>query len=279
MDRDEPHPLLRFFGQELRRLRESRGLTQEALGRILSYSDDTISKIELAARTPKPRFASKCDTFFKTDGVLSRLVREAGVTGDDESSDHATWFQTWVDAEPHAAMIRWWHPLLCPGLVQTAGYAHALSLPWHPVDGPEQAKRDVDNRLARQAAVFDHPHSPALGIIIDEWVLHRPIGSLEIMRTQLMHLVEMSERTRVTIQVLPSDVGAHAGLLGGFAVAEFHDQPGMVYLDSPDTGETSRDPERLSRLRATYEALRDDALNVRMSRDLIMEVAESKWTT
>jgi hypothetical protein len=53
----------------------------------------------------------------------------------------------------------------------------------------------------------------------------------------------------------------------------------MVYLDSPDTGETSRDPERLARLRATYEALRDDTLNLRMSRDRIREVAEWKWTT
>lgn len=279
MNRDEPHPLLKFFGQELRRLRLAHGLSQEALGRILAYSDDAISKIEMATRTPKLRFAQKCDAYFKTDGYLSRVVREAGVTGENDSSEHAAWFQSWVDAEPHAAIIRWWHPLLVPGLGQTAEYALALSLPWHPVDGPERSRRDVDNRLARQAAVLDQPDPPSVGIILGDEVLHHRIGSPKVMHDQLMHLAEMSERPRVTVQVLPADVGAHTGLLGGFAVAEFHDQPGMVYLDSPDTGETSRDPERLTRMRATYEALRDEALNVRMSRDRFREVADSRWTT
>lgn len=277
MERDEPHPLLKFFGQELRRLRMAHGLSQEALGRILSYSDDAVSKIEMGARTPKLKFAQKCDACFKTDGHLARILLAAGVTGENEAGEHATWFQTWVDAEPHTTTIRWWHPVLVPGLGQTPRYALALSLPWHPVDGPEQAQRDVDNRLARQAAVLDQPDPPSVGIILADGVLHYCIDSPQTMHDQLLHLVELSERPRVTVQVLPPDAGAHPGLLGGFAVADFPDQPGMFYLDSPDTGETGRDPERLARLKATYEALRDEALNVRMSRDRLREVAHSRW--
>jgi hypothetical protein len=98
------------------------------------------------------------------------------------------------------------------------------------------------------------------------------------MHDQLLHLVERSERPRVSVQVLPAEVGAHVGLLGAFAIASFADDaPGMVYFESPDEGEVSKRPARLARMTVTYDALRDDALNARASRDLIRKVAEETW--
>jgi hypothetical protein len=99
------------------------------------------------------------------------------------------------------------------------------------------------------------------------------------MHDQLIHLADMSERPRVSVQVLPAEVGAHVGLLGAFAIASFaDDSPGMVYFETPDEGEVSKRPTRLARVTVTYDALRDDALSVRASRDRIREVAEEKWT-
>jgi hypothetical protein len=66
----------------------------------------------------------------------------------------------------------------------------------------------------------------------------------------------MSERPRVTVEVLPSDVGAHVGLLGAFAIAGFPDDtPGIVYLDSPDAGETTKHPATVAKIDLTYDCV------------------------
>lgn len=137
---------------------------------------------------------------------------------------------------------------------------------------------DVAARLERQT-VLDRETPPSFGAVIDESVLYREIGGPKVMHEQLNHLAEMSERPRITIQILPADVGAHVGLLGAFAMAQFPgDTDAMVYMESPDQGATSKDPDRVARLAVTYDALRDEALGARASRELLRKVAEEQWT-
>jgi hypothetical protein len=98
------------------------------------------------------------------------------------------------------------------------------------------------------------------------------------MHDQLLHLVGMSKRPRVSVQVLPAEVGAHVGLGGAFVIASFADDtPGMVYFETADEGEASKQSATLARMTVTYDTLRDDALNARASRDLMRKVAEETW--
>jgi hypothetical protein len=187
-------------------------------------------------------------------------------------------FRTYADAEPYASVIRMANPLLVPGLLQTEGYIRAVHEAWWPVDGNPKIEAEVTARLGRQA-ILDRELPPSLGAVIDESVLYRPVGGPIVMRDQLTHLVDISERPRVSVQVLPTDVGAHVGLRGSFVILSFPDNaPGMVYFESPDSGETTRDAKRLARMAVTYDALRDNALSARESRDLIRKVAQETWT-
>jgi Domain of unknown function (DUF5753) len=70
-------------------------------------------------------------------------------------------------------------------------------------------------RLERQA-ILDRELPPSFGVVIQESVLCRPIGGPTVMRNQLAHLLDTSERPRVSVQVLPTDVGAQVGPLGAF---------------------------------------------------------------
>ena len=89
----------------------------------------------------------------------------------------------------------------------------------------------------------------------------------------------MSERPRVTIEVVPADAGVHVGLLGAFAIAGFEDDtPGIVYMESPDQGETTKHPATVAKIALTYDTLRTEALGGRASRDLIRKVAEERWS-
>lgn len=175
-------------------------------------------------------------------------------------------------------MIRHWEPLLVPGLLQTAEYARAVFDAWRPVHGNGNTDSDVAARLGRQA-IFDADVPPSFGAVIDESVLYRPIGGPKVMYEQLLHLAEMSERPRVTIQVLPAATGAHVGLLGAFQILGFTDDtPGIVYMESPDQGMTSKHPATVAKLSITYDVLRDDAISAKGSRDMFREVAEKTWS-
>jgi transcriptional regulator with XRE-family HTH domain len=272
MERDQ-HPLFVFFAKELRRVRLTVGLSQEALGKRVGYSAELIGKVETGERRPTAKLATACDLVFpELGGLFSRLVAEA----EQEHGVYPAWFANWVDAELRASVIRWWEPLLIPGLLQTAEYARALFDAWQAVDGNGETDELVAARLARQA-IFDQPAPPSFWALIDEPVLRRAVGGAKVMYEQLLHLADMSERPRVTIEVVPTDVGAHVGLLGAFAIAGYADDtPGIVYLESPDAGEVSKHPGTVAKLALMYDTLRTEALGGRASRDLIRRVAE-EW--
>jgi hypothetical protein len=94
------------------------------------------------------------------------------------------------------------------------------------------------------------------------------------MADQLVHLVEMGERASIRIHVIPAEAGAHMGLLGALAIADFAgNAPGIVYFESPDEGQTTRDPCTVAKITLTFETLRSEALPRGASRDLILKVA------
>ncbi len=98
------------------------------------------------------------------------------------------------------------------------------------------------------------------------------------MYDQLAHLADMADRPKITIQVVPGEVGAHVGLLGAFAMASTDSAPGTVYMESPDQGQTTEIPSVVSKVSETFDTLRAEALPRGASQDLIRRVAEERWT-
>ncbi|MFY1668595.1 Scr1 family TA system antitoxin-like transcriptional regulator [Plantactinospora sp. WMMB334] len=95
------------------------------------------------------------------------------------------------------------------------------------------------------------------------------------MRTQLRHLVEMSKRPNVELQVLPFSEGWHPGTVGSFSMLEFPEdvhspvsyvvsQAGDAYLEREDD---------MRRVTLTYTHLHAAALSASKSRDLIAAIA------
>jgi len=118
-----------------------------------------------------------------------------------------------------------------PGLLQTADYMRAVMAGRGVYDS--DSERRVQVRLERQNVLLREADAPRLWAVVDEAALRRPVGSPEIMRQQLSHLLEMMERPNVTVQVLPFQSGAHAAEAGAFTILRFAepDLPDVVYLE------------------------------------------------
>jgi transcriptional regulator with XRE-family HTH domain len=264
---------LNFFGAELRRWRTAAGLSQEQLGQRVGYSGALVGKIETGERAPSPEFARLCDQALPAaDGLFMRIYQLARRW----DGGYPSWFTEWLSAEQRAVSLRTWEPLLVPGLLQTPEYARALFAAWRSANSDEELDQLVQARIDRQA-ILDRPKPPALWAVLDEAVLQRAIGSSKVMYNQLMHLVEMSDRPKVTIQVIPVDAGAHVGLLGAFAIAAFESAAGIVYMESPDEGQTTERSSVVAKVSETFDTLRAEALSRGASRDMIRKVAEQKW--
>ena len=166
--------------------------------------------------------------------------------------------------------------MVIPGLLQTEDYARAI-LSVQPGTTEERLDELVTARMERQT-VLSAEHPPFLWCLLDEGVLHRCVGSAEIMHEQLTHLVSVSAQPQVTVQVVPYSVGAHPGMLGHFVIAGLDDTASVVYLDTAAQGQIVETPSVVEQVTLTWEALRSEALPRGASRELITKIAEERWT-
>ncbi len=261
-----------FLGKKLKQARIAAGYSsQEALAAKFGFDRSVVSKAETGDRPPTDDvLAAWCEVCQLDEELFTGLVKLA------RSSDGPipTWFEDWLAAERAAHTLRLWSPMLVPGLLQTAEYAHALYL----ATGLDEdaAQEHVTVRLDRQAAL-DRTKPPHVVAVLDESVLHRLIGSPQIMGDQLTHLAELYERPDVSIQVLPSETGANAGLSGAFDLASGDGAPEVLRMEAVEdvTVETRSLVRRAANI---FDRVRADALPRAASRALILEAAE-QWKT
>ncbi|MFB7271329.1 helix-turn-helix domain-containing protein [Streptomyces sp. NPDC056244] len=270
----------RRLGQELRRLREIKGMTAEEVAERLLVSQSKISRLENGRRSISQRdVRDLCGVYEVEDHrIVDSLMQMA-----KDSRQQGWWhafgdipYSVYIGLETDAASLRVFEPQVVPGLLQTRAYAEAL------INGalPESAAPDVEKRVGVRIRRQDRINSPEnplrLWAVVDESALRRAVGGRQLMREQLEHLVEQSQLPHVTVQVLPFDMGAHPGISGHYAILEFPDaaDSSVVYIEGVTSDlylEKANDVQRYS---VMYEHLRAQALNVDQTRQFIANIAK-----
>lgn len=231
-----PTALRIAVGGQLRKLREAAGITREAAGEHIRGSHAKISRLELGRTGFKERDVRDLLTLYGVDNAEERemfldLVSRANQPGWWHSYNDLLpqWFETYLGLEHASKSIRTFEGQLVPGLLQTEEYTRSVVALGH--ENAEAARR-VELRKKRQE-ILDRPGAPTLWVVLDEAVLHRPIGGEQVLRAQLKHLVEVSMKPNVTIQVLPYAAGGHAAAGSSFTMLRFAEPelPDIVYLE------------------------------------------------
>lgn len=182
------------------------------------------------------------------------------------------WFADWLKKEREAIKLRWFEPLVVPGLLQTEAYARALLADRTGFNG--DVDEAVSARLDRQA-ILERDEPVELFAVIDEAVLHRQVGGPDVMAAQLKHLTQAPGRT--ILRVIPASTGVHDGLQGAFIVADFEDGTSAAYLETGLRGLTVEGTGDVAALAGTWERLTAEALPRQASLKLIEEVAQT-WS-
>ncbi|MEU8989570.1 helix-turn-helix transcriptional regulator [Streptomyces sp. NPDC048558] len=266
-----------LLGSQLRRLREARGITREAAGYSIRASESKISRMELGRVSFKTRDVEDLLTLYGiTDeqerASLLSLAREANVAGwwHSYSDVLPSWFPTYVGLEGAASLIRAYEVQFVHGLLQTEAYARAVVR--RGMKGASKA--DVDKRVAlrleRQKYLVDES-APEFHIVLDEAALRRPYGDREVMRGQLQHLIEVSERPNVRLQIMPFSFGGHSGESGAFTLLSFpeSDLSDVVYLEQLTSALYLDKHEDVTQYEKALKELQQDSPGPDESRDLL----------
>lgn len=234
-----PTALRILLGSQLRKLRESKGVTREEAGHLIRGSESKISRMELGRVGFKERDVADLLTLYGvTDDQARGAVLDLVATANEPGWWHRfndilpTWFQAYVGLEEAAARIRTYEVQFVPGLLQTKEYARAVVTAGSAGLSPDEISRRVDLRLERQR-LFDKPDGPVFWAVIDEAALRRPIGGAEVMRAQIEHLIDLMRQPSITIQVMPFSFGGHSAEGGAFAILRFpdNDLPDVIYVE------------------------------------------------
>ncbi|XVU25249.1 helix-turn-helix domain-containing protein [Actinoplanes sp. CA-054009] len=235
-----PTVLRILLGTQLRKLREAKGITREDAGWEIRASGSKISRMELGRVSFKERDVNDLLTLYGVKDANEResllvLARQANNPGwwQQFSDVMPGWFQSYLGLEAAATLIRTYEIQFVPGLLQTADYARAVIMLGHAGVTPEEMDRRVELRRQRQA-ILDRPgDAPQLWAVIDEAVLRRPIGGIDVMRAQIEFLIEAAKKPNVRLQIIPFHAGGHAAAGGPFAILRFPEPelPDVVYVE------------------------------------------------
>ncbi|MEU6850595.1 helix-turn-helix transcriptional regulator [Actinacidiphila alni] len=228
-----------LLGAQLRRLRESKGISREDAGYSIRASESKISRMELGRVSFKERDVADLLTLYQVTDDAERsamlgLVREANAAGwwHGYGEVMPTWFQTYVGLEESAALIRTFEVQFVHGLLQTEDYIRSVIRLGHPEAAVPWVERRVGLRLERQKLLVSE-QAPHFVAVMDEGALRRPFGGRQVMADQVRHVLEAAERPNVDVRILPFATGGHAAGGGAFTLLSFpeSDLPDLVYLE------------------------------------------------
>jgi len=264
----------RELGIRLRELRNRSGLTVEDVAEKLLCSATKISRLETGARRPSLRdvrdLCSLYDVDESTSAEFMTLAREAREQGwwtqyDDLKLD------PYIGLEQVAKSITTYTMYYIPALLQTEEYARAIVKGIAQKINSEILQQRVEARLRRQQ-LLDDDNRPRYRVLLDEAVLHRPVGGPSVMAAQLEKVLQAERQGQVTFQVVPFNIGAHASADVHFVLLEFAEETNLspvVFIEGLTANQYLERKDDITRYREAIELLRDSALSPRDSIQLV----------
>lgn len=280
----EPGPAVRRrqLGRQLRDLRIAADFkTIEAAAVASGLSRATISRVERAKQVILPKTVrTLCHTYGIGQPMLDHMLRLA-LESDDRgwlvaySATVPDWFERYVGEEAEATRIRGYEPEFIPGLLQVDEYTVAVSTAARPHVTAEGLAESVAFRNARQARL-GAADPPELWFVINEAAIRRLVGGTGVMHAQLLRLVELAQRSNITLQILPFEAGAHPAMTGSFKLLDFPGDAGLgtIFVEI-DSGAVYPDqPADVERYAWIWERLTSAALSPADSVSLLSSVAD-----
>ncbi|MFI8947960.1 helix-turn-helix domain-containing protein [Streptomyces sp. NPDC053750] len=269
------------FGAELRKLRERAGLTATEAGQLLGIKQAQISNMEAGRVGVSPERVRALACHY--DCADQPLVQ---ALGDMTSERSRGWWEEYretlpstlldlAEMEHHAVRLRAGITAHIPGLLQIHDHAREVFRQVVPELTPPDVEHRLSFRIKRQTVLFSDSPTP-YHVLIHEAALRMQFGGREVTKRQLQHVISMSERSHITVQVIPFTAGAYPG--SGQSILYAHGpvpQLDTVHLDQSHGSALIDAEAQLDKYRVLLDRMAATALPPEESRELIHVIAQS----
>lgn len=272
-----------ILGTQLRRLREAAGISRATAAYEIRASESKISRMELGRVGCKERDVVDLLTMYGVHDQAERdwavaMVKQANQPGWWRRFNDTTlpnWFDNYIGLEEAATRIRTYELMFVPGLLQTESYARAVIGRGDPDNDSPEVESRVAIRMRRQK-LLTGPKPPRLWAVLDEAVLHRPVGGAAVLKEQLEHLLELLKMPNISLQIVPFDMSGYA-VESAFSLLQFAEPelPNIAYLEHLNGASYLEKPDELELYGRAFDRLTVDAETPDRSRQmLIKRIAE-----
>ncbi|MDT3395494.1 helix-turn-helix transcriptional regulator [Streptomyces sp. B1866] len=275
------------LGRALKRLREGKGLVITEVGARLGCDPSMISKIELGRRACSQALITGLLDLYDVPSEQRESLIELHT---DTKDRRQGWWHSYSDVisaayerylafEDAAAQVREYQLGIVPGLLQTEDYARAVMSVGFASLGPDQVDGLVEVRMQRQRnRLFEARVPMQCHYVVTQAALEFQVGGPRVQRAQLQHLLDVSERDHVKLQVIPYEKGDEGSQLAGFYLLSFEDPdtPDVGFGDSLAGILTMDEPRDVRRLNRLFRSLSQAALPDDETRDLIERIKNRK---
>jgi transcriptional regulator with XRE-family HTH domain len=277
----------RRLAAELRAIRESRGENLQTVATGVHWSTSKLSRYEQGIGL-KPYEVAALLKYYKVSGILRenllRLAHEASRKGwwEAYSDVSSAEYREFIGLEAEASSIAVWHVDVVTGLLQTERYARSLLTGYSRVEpiAPAIIERRIELRMRRKE-ILEKTASLNLRIVLDESVLMRQYGDRSVMYEQLQSLAAEADRPNITLRILPLRA-LHPLSAESFVIFSFGSKEDAILHDVVAT-EGLKASFYVEAQQETYlhllvfNTLLEAALDATASRNLILQIADSRW--
>jgi transcriptional regulator with XRE-family HTH domain len=279
----------RRLAAELRGIRESKGMSGDAVAAALKWSPSKISRYERARTGLQPREVERLLDYYEVTGsrrtLLLALAKDASQKGwwEQFADSLGPDYQEFIGLEHEASTIDIWHVDVVTGLLQTEAYARHIIGSYSKVEPitPGMIERLVRVRMQRQRVLNRDPEV-RLAVVLDESILLRRVGNDRVMYEQLQRLAREADRPNLQLRILELDtqhtVFGDAFVIFGFEVDTDATMQDVVSAEHLRNGVSLQGERETYLHRIAFQMLVDSSLDPASSKALILETAEKKWS-
>ncbi len=242
-------------------------------------STTKISRLETGTRRSSLRDVKDLCTLYKvgesTADELMTIAREA------REQEWWTQFEDlnldpYLGLEEIASAITSYTMYYVPALLQTEDYTRVIIETIAPRMDQKVLQQRVEVRMRRQKRL-EEADRPRYRVFLDEAVLYRGVGGPATMAAQLDKILQVERQDKVTFQIVPFELGAHAALDSNFILFEFEEKSGLspvVFVEALTGNHYLEKEADIGRYREATEYLRDSALSPRNSVQRLTDIKE-----
>lgn len=274
------HQAREALGHRLRDLRKDAGLSGVGLAERAGWHSSKVSKIEYGRQTPSEEDIRAWCRHTAADDQVPDLI--AAVRHIEAA--YVEWRRTLGTGtrrrqntsrklEARTRLLRWYEPVLVPGLLHTAEYAAAVLrrvIDFYRV--PDDLEAGVATRMQRQQILYRGDHR--CHFVVAQQALVTTVGDDEVMIGQLDRLLAAMSLPRVTLGIVPS--GAEYLVPGNQFI--LYDER-LVQVETISAELTVTPPREIALYVAAFDALAGQAVYGPAARELISSALDARRVT